>query len=273
MTDKYTTVLLASDTHINSTVALCPPKVDRDDGGTYHASRTQRAMWENWLDFWGQDWPGRKVAILNGDIGELDPKHYSSQLITRNKQEIFYANLETLEPVYNTCEKVVFVRGTPAHSGAAGEWEETLASDCSIAVKKSKKVASWFHFQGTIDGVRFDAAHHCNMGRLPWTRANSANKLAKLALDHYVIDLEQKPPDVVLRAHHHRYADSGDNFPVWAVCMPAWSSLTEYAHRIGGELSLGDIGGVVIVIKNGEIVQKKKLVYKPKASRIWALKV
>ena len=37
-------LLFLGDTHIGSTVALCKPTVDLDDGGTYHASRAQRVI-------------------------------------------------------------------------------------------------------------------------------------------------------------------------------------------------------------------------------------
>lgn len=273
MNKNITTVLLAGDTHINSTVGLCTPTVDRDDGGTYHASRNQRALWESWLDFWGRDYPGRKVAILNGDIGELDTKRRSTQLITTNKAEILRLVIDTLEPVYNAVEKVIFIRGTMAHTGKAGWLEEALAHDCEIAIKQSKKVASWYHFRGTIGGARFDVAHHVSMGRLPWTAPNAANKLAALATYHYKVELTEKPPDVTARSHNHRYADSGGNFETWAVCLPAWQLIIEYGYRIGGEFSLSTIGGVVVIIEDGRIVSKEPVIYKPKASKVWALKI
>jgi len=45
---KRDTVIVAvvADTHPNSTVGLCPPEVELDDGGTYHASKAQRWLWE-----------------------------------------------------------------------------------------------------------------------------------------------------------------------------------------------------------------------------------
>jgi hypothetical protein len=45
-------LVLTGDLHVNSTVALCPPTVELDDGGTYHHSRTQAWIWNRWIDFW-----------------------------------------------------------------------------------------------------------------------------------------------------------------------------------------------------------------------------
>ena len=43
---------ITSDLHAGSTVAICPPRVQLDDGGEYHASKAQRWLWERWKDFW-----------------------------------------------------------------------------------------------------------------------------------------------------------------------------------------------------------------------------
>ena len=40
-----TVVALVSDLHCNSTTALCPPVVNLDDRGQYHAGPIQRAIW------------------------------------------------------------------------------------------------------------------------------------------------------------------------------------------------------------------------------------
>ena len=70
-----TAVIAVSDTHINSTVALSPRSVNLDDGGTWRSSRQQAALWECWQDYWQQAASikaDQKIAVLNGDIGELD---------------------------------------------------------------------------------------------------------------------------------------------------------------------------------------------------------
>ena len=226
------------------------------------------------MDFCGRDWPGRKVVILNGDIGELDTKRRSTQLISLNKADVMRYTIDSLSPLLDGADKAVFVRGTMAHTGGGGWLEEALAQDFDNAVRHSKDTASWYHFQGAIDGVKFDAAHHASMGRLPWTEKNAANRIAELATRYYNIELQQPAPDVVLRSHNHRYADSGENYDTWAVCLPCWQLKTEFIYRIGGEYGLPNIGGVAIVIENGIIVRKEKVVYKiGKGKRIWALKI
>src|SRR5512139_2836879 len=97
-----TLLVVISDLHINSTVAVCPPTVNLDDGGSYHATPAQRWLWECWKDAWRkirEQAAGRRVVLLiNGDLGELDTKRRSNQLITVNKSTIQSIILETLEP-------------------------------------------------------------------------------------------------------------------------------------------------------------------------------
>ena len=121
MDNSGANLICVSDLHINSTVALSPPVVNLDDGGTYHASRGQRWLWECWLDFTERvtGLPGRKVLLINGDMGELDTKRRSNQLITVNKANIQRLVLDTLEPLVTAVDSLIVIRGTMAHTGKA----------------------------------------------------------------------------------------------------------------------------------------------------------
>jgi hypothetical protein len=262
-----TNLICISDLHINSTVALAPPSVNLDDGGTYHSSRGQRWLWECWLDFVEKvkSLEGRKVLLINGDLGELDVKRRSNQLVTTNKATIQALVVDTLAPLVDIVDSLIVIRGTMAHTGKSQWLEESIARQYDHAVHdKACDNASFYHFRGEIGGVKIDAAHHVSMGGLPWTAKNAANKLAYLATVAYAVDYKQPAPDYIYRAHNHRYADSGNNFDVKAILLPCWSLITEYGYRIGRELDLADIGGVI----NGELVR-----YKPKVGRVWALKI
>lgn len=273
--DARTAVIAVSDMHINSTVALLKPTVNLDDGGTYHASRTQRAMWESWLDFWdeaGKLPAKRKIGVFNGDIGELDTKRRSSQLVTLNKATIQSMVLDVLEPALDVLDAVYVIRGTMAHTGKNGWLEEAIANDITINMP-GKTTASWWHLRAKADGVRFDVSHHANMGGLPWTEKNAGNKIASIIVWRYLVNMKQPAPQVTLRSHNHRYADSGGNFETFAVCLPSWSILTEFAYRTGKENDVSSIGGVWFICENSKY-QYDMRIYKPqKSRRIWALKM
>ena len=84
-----TAIIITSDQHIGSTVALCPPRVPLDDGGTYVASPGQRWLWQGWLEFiqYAKDLAQgyKPIAVFNGDLAELDTKRRTNQLINPNK--------------------------------------------------------------------------------------------------------------------------------------------------------------------------------------------
>lgn len=253
--EATTTLIAVGDMHINSTVALCPPGVELDDGGTYQPSREQRWLWRNWLDFWqsAAQQPGRRIAILNGDLAELDTKRRSVQLITANKATIQRMLLRALDPVLDAVESVIVIRGTPAHAGKGAWIEESLAQDLDNAIH-SERGASHYHARLTIDGVRLDIAHHAPMGRMPWARNTGANALASKLLWYYRVDMHKAPPHLAVRAHNHQqavgYASAGgDNIEVRY--LPAWTLATEYTYRAGFENSLADIGGLVVRIGGG----------------------
>ena len=123
-----TAIIITSDQHINSTLALCPPRVQLDDGGTYIASPTQRWIWEMSNEFteWAKDIARgyKPVAVFNGDLGELDTKKRTNQLISLNKATILNMITETLEPLTSWVDACYFIRGTPAHVGKSSWLEE-----------------------------------------------------------------------------------------------------------------------------------------------------
>ena len=267
-----TSVIGVGDLHTNATISLAPPSIQLDDGGTYRSSRPQRWLWECWLDFWQQagKLPGRRVGVFNGDLGELDTKRRSNQIITANKATIQRMAITVLEPALDVLDAVYVLRGTLAHSGKSSWLEEALANDITINIP-SPTAASWWHLRAMASGVRFDISHHASMGSLPWSERYAALKVATITRMRY-FEMGQRPPNVIIRSHNHRYADSGNNYDdTYAFCLPCWSLLTEYAYRIGKENSIPDIGGMTFICDDGKFTNKK-YIYKPtELRRIWSL--
>lgn len=261
-----------SDLHVNQTVAVCPPVINLDDGGTYHASRTQRWLHECLQDFTAQFYaiPGRHIVAVKGDAAELDTKRRSVQLITPNKAVIMQMTQEVLAPIIDPADVCLIFRGTPAHTGKSSWVEEAIAKDYTNAEWSTKAAASWWHLQRTIEGVRFDMAHHASMPGDAQTYPKAAIDLARRALWYYKVILNQPAPHIVSRSHNHRSADSADNFETRAIYTGAWTAMPEYGYRAGKELNIAHIGGVIYICDKGK-VEVKKLLYEPKENRrIWA---
>jgi hypothetical protein len=272
-----TALIVVSDLHINSEVAICPPIVNKDDGNSHHAGRTQMWLWRSWQSFWNQvrnDYQGyRKILVCNGDLGELDTAKRSVQLITLNKATILKMVLDTLEPALDVVDAQLFTRGTAAHTGKSAWLEEAIADDLKDTISPTDKIASWWHYRGVCEGVRLDIAHHASAGGKPWAKGGGALRLASQVVWHYRVDRGADPPHVVIRSHNHQYSDSGGNFETFAFFTRAWTSATEYVFRIGQENSLADVGGHVIACEDGKW-SKKDYTFEPReARRVWAMKL
>ena len=256
-------VAIASDLHTNSTVALCPPRVQLDDGGEYVASQPQRWIWRQWLAFWNEIAEKRAAiggplfVILNGELAD-DNHHHTTQLVTRNPADQLKLALLCLKPVTDLLrdgDRLFVTRGTEAHSGVSSHMDETLARElgaenCSESARNGGKDADLtFSLQNLrieVQGVRFDVAHHPpgGGGRVPWTRANFAPRLAAQTF-YEACERGEKPPHLLVRGHVHRPGDSYDAAPVRALILPSWQLSTAYGYRIGGGTL--PVGGAYII--------------------------
>lgn len=262
-----------SDLHVNSSVAVCPLTVNLDDGGTYHASRTQQWLWRciNEIAEEARAVPAeRRLLVLNGDLGELDTKRRSIQLVTQNKATILGMTIDVITPLLGICDAFYVVRGTPAHTGKSCWLETAIGEDIGAVPDPKTGAASWWHIRSTCDGVRLDIAHHASMGRSWWTKRNAANSLAAKIVIEYMVDMGQPPPHLAFRAHNHTYADSSDNYRTRVVYGGALTTLTEFGYRCGFENSLAEIGGWSAVCEDGKY-EIKRLQCEPRRERLWAL--
>lgn len=249
-------IYVAGDMHVNSAVALCPPDgIDLDDGGKYMPSETQRWLWDCWHDdvhrFLDASSGTTRIAILNGDLGDIDAKKRSSQMVSRNNAVIADTVLSVLAPLTDMVDHVFVVRGTPAHTGKSAWLEELVARDLDNAVRYSDSVSSWWHLREQIGGVRFDICHHARMGGIPWTRPNAVLNAAAKITYQYLAELRQEPPHIAVRSHNHKHGDSYDAHPVRMLYLPCYSAITEFGYRIGYENTPPDIGCRYVFIEDG----------------------
>ena len=263
-------IVAVSDLHIGSTIGLSQPRVVLDDGGEYRASKGQRWLWRNWLEFWDYvaaiaSEHGAKVwTVFNGDLVEADGKNRTHQLITQNDTTILRMAADTLKPALDISERYFVMRGTAAHVNLSASMEEKIAIDIEAEKCKETDAYSWWQLCLECEGVLFDITHHGSMGRLPWSRSNALNSLAVRLILAYA---GQRLPQVAIRSHNHRFAETGENYPVRVVALPAWQLATEYSYRLGIP-ELADIGGVIFVCKDKTYMMYTK-VFKPERVKTW----
>lgn len=255
-------VAIVSDLHVNSTVALCPPTVTLDDGGTYKASKAQRWIWRQWLDYWDNVralQAGRPLyVILNGELAD-DLNHRSTQLVTKNPSDMMRMAVAALTPMLDLAPDGIFVtRGTEAHAGPSGHLDEKIADDIGAIGPQHEATASWRELRAEFGGVPMSVQHHpeVGIGTREWTRtaARLASHIWMIYVDKYIRREVEAVPAVAYRAHLHTPASASYN-GTEVVLTPAWQLRTAFAHRIGAGVM--PVGGDVLIAEDGQYTRRE----------------
>jgi hypothetical protein len=254
-------VACVSDVHAGGTTALCPDKITLDDGGEYHASKSQRWLMQCWKEYWARvddmrtSLKAELYAVFNGDAVEGD-HHKTTQIMSANPNAQAAAwNAAVSIPLSLKPDRIVIVRGTEAHVGQSASSEERIADGLRrdkrpIISDPETGAASWWHWRPELNGVRMSVTHHGKLGQIPRTRGSGIVLYAWNILDEHATDGDPYP-HLCLRGHNHKKGDSGGACPVRVVATGAWQLGTSHVHKVQAD-SLADIHGAMVVCEAGE---------------------
>jgi hypothetical protein len=261
-------VVIVGDTHCNSTVGLCPPAINLDDGGTYRASKAQLWLWRNWLDFWAKvaslkvEYEAHCTAIFNGDWGEKAARG-GYQVITRNETDILRIGRAGAEPAMETVDDLFLTRGTAVHVGDSAYLEEALGEDLG-AVRADDGKFAWWRLRAEFGAVLFDVRHHPDTwGTRPWTMRAAAARQSSILLSQYA-ERGEKAADVAVFNHVHYLADSGHGTKPRTFFNWGWQLRPAY---VGGK-DVRPVGGLIFVCDSGEFQEIVKT-WSPPKRRHW----
>jgi hypothetical protein len=258
---------ITSDLHAGSTVALCPPEIELDDGGVYKASKVQQWMWQSWGKFWKEVDERRHALdadlyqLFNGDM--VDGNHHgTTQIVTGNNNGQAAVVNECLRvPLALSPEKIWIIRGTDVHVGQSGCTEERIADGLRrdkrpIVREALAGTSSHWHARTEIHGWRFDFAHHGRVGTRTWTKPNvTMNLAADIFAQHAQEDFDANrlptAPHIAIRSHMHQFVDTGKAHRTRVIQTPAWQLATSFIHRIAAG-SVGEVGGIIVTIEPGK---------------------
>lgn len=266
---KSRPILLAcvSDVHAGSTQAICPDKITLDDGGEYHASKAQRWLMQCWREYWARvddkrnELKAELYVVFNGDAVEGD-HHKTTQIMSANPNAQAAAwNAAIAVPLELKPDRIVITRGTGAHVGQSASSEERIADGLRrdkrpIVSDPDTGAAAWWHWKAELQDVKVDVTHHGRMGQREHTRAS---QVILYAHDIHLAHTKKgrRPPDLCLRSHNHKVADSFDAVKPRVVGTGAWQLATEHVHKVQPD-SISDIQGVLVRIEAGEYDVEKK---------------
>jgi hypothetical protein len=235
--------------------------------GTHRATKAQRVVYAAWQEFWQERVYAKARAIgaqvyvvLNGDLNDLNVHdRRGSELITTVNADIIKMSIQALEPVLEGKPAYIFiVRGTEAHTGKAASLEEEVAKDldrANVVYDERAGTCSWYWLPMEAGGVTFDIAHHPETwATRPWTEDAAAARCAAIVRGRY-FERGEKPPDIVVRNHVHKYVPSAKRLPPQMFYGPGWQLTGAHPRRYGAT-TFRRIGGLVFICQNGRYDQE-----------------
>ena len=225
-------VVVYSDLHCGSEVAICPPNLDLAGGGTYGLNGLQKFFWECWQDvhLWRNSIVGSDpfAVVINGDAIEGD-HHGTSQLVSKKLSDHISAAVQLLDPVVKDAEKRFMVSGTECHTG---DLETAIGGLLKCEQNPDTKRANFSFDRLTLDvhGVRCVFRHH--IGTTTRRSLNASQLSANLAEEQVeAANNGETMPRVLGCAHRHVFSSyANDNGTCFVT--PPWQALTRFAHKV-----------------------------------------
>jgi len=283
-TDKPALIVGVADLHTNSVVGLNPLRYLRGSDNYHVIGKIGRALHRKWVQFWAEiaakkaQHKATAYTFWMGDLGDLISKDPSG-LISSNKKEIQDAMAEVTDVGAQVSDHNFIVRGTRFHTGPNGELEEWLASDLANVEPYSEAIKSWWIARASIQGFNIMAAHRPPTGgRRPWTIDDIPTRAAKIVAGQFLAQARRSPallarmPDICVWAHlHPPYGLFGmHNGPrVRGFILPPWQLSTSYAYGLGLGTGPRNVGGLWMLLKDGNIIDWNWLEWPMDKEPVW----
>lgn len=263
-------LVVVSDLHCGCRLGLHPPDDQRlDGGGWYKPSEFQRQLWNLWREFWDTWVPEATKGepfdlVVNGDA--LDGTHHNSTTqISHNIEDQQRIGEAILLPVVSLCRAsggtYYHIRGTEAHVGQSGEYEERLARNLNAKPNAEGQYAR-FDLWHRVGGALVHLLHHIG------TTGSAAHEASAVNAEYTAMLVEaarwgHEPPDYVVRSHRHRSIavdmDTAKGYGA-AIVTPCWQGRTPFTFKIpGARVSQPQFGGVLIRDGDTEHFYRRKV--------------
>jgi hypothetical protein len=226
--------------------------VTLDGGGKATPSSRQLVLWRLWREFWDEWVPTNThgepyIIIHNGDA--IDGHHHSSTTQwSHNIVDQRRAAVDLLAPELAKAEAYFHIRGTEAHVGQSGEFEEQLAKDLG-AVPDGEGLSSRWELMKQLGEYLIHFSHHIGTTSSSAHESSAINAEISAMLANYG-RAGLQAPQIVVRSHRHRNIEvrlpSEDGYKS-CFTTAAWQLKTPYVYRLpGGRTGFSQIGSSLI---------------------------
>lgn len=257
-------LIVVSDTHCGCRVGLIHPDgISLDGGGRYIPSDFQLKMWAWWREFWDVWVPevtrGEPYDVVhNGDAID-GVHHHSTTQISHNLQDQQRIAEAALRPEVERCKAMggtyYHIRGTEAHVGQSGEYEERLARELGAKPNGDGQHARfdlWKHVGEPTPRVPAPLVHLLHHIGTTSSAAHESSAVNAELTATYVeaARWRREPADYIVRSHRHRSIavdlNSANGYAA-GIVTPAWQGKTPFTFKVpGARISEPQIGGIVI---------------------------
>lgn len=213
-------------------------------------------MWTLWTEFWEvwvpQATHGESYDVVhNGDV--IDGSHHKATTqITHNIEDQIRIAEAVMRPVVDECHRLggtyYHIRGTEAHVGQSGEFEERLARNLGAKPNEQGQYAR-FDLWKRVGSALVHLLHHIGTTSSAAHESSAVN--AELTAEYVeAARWNREPPDYIVRSHRHRSIavdmNSAKGYAA-AIVTPAWQGKTPYVWKVpGARISEPQLGGIVI---------------------------
>jgi hypothetical protein len=253
-------LIVISDTHAGCRLSVIHPSgIQLDGGGRYLPSAFQEKLWALWTEFW-ESWVPQVTKgepfdlVHNGDALE-GCHHRATTQISHNLEDQQRIAEAVLAPAVAKCKRsggtYYHIRGTEAHVGQSGEYEERLARTLGAKPTADGQYARWDLWKrvGSSKGPLVHLLHHVGTTGSAAHEASAVN--AELTAEYVeAARWGRQPPDFIVRSHRHRSIavdlNSARGYAA-AIVTPAWQGRTPFTWKIpGARISEPQVGGILI---------------------------
>jgi hypothetical protein len=252
-----------SDQHCGSTLGLITPEgVEVDNGNWFKPGDALLHLWtehQGYVDYASEiikKWRKKGATTHYVNLGDLtDGDHHNThQIVNRDQGTHIAAARHVLRDGFFRLDfdTIHFIMGTPAHVGAGGALEKSIASDLSntypIVRCPWNGLTVWPELTAQFGAYRFHLEHHGATGQRQHTEKSYAAIYAYDVHGSFLND-DRVPPDVAVRAHKHRMVDSGPDFRgiTRAIQTGCWQYSSEWV-RSRSIKTKPHLGGWIFVV-------------------------
>lgn len=260
-------VVALADTHAGHKLGLCNPQVRLPDEGptgeqtwtTPALTAVQRWLWECYESDRAavRDLAhGDPITVIhNGDL-TWGTKHPEGLVSTRHVDQYLIATANLLPWfLFPNVTTMALIHGTQSHEFGEGTAPLLVAEQLR---SMGREVCCDRHGLYTVDGVGLDVAHHGpSLGSRHWLTGNTLRYATRsVMLD--CLTRGKRPPDVILRAHHHGLVHETvreGGHTCEAIALPSYCGMTHYAAQVTRSAYLLACGLVALEIIDGRLAQ------------------